>query len=175
LKGWYGDHPNCLQCPVDKLSSPRTVSGGPNSNCKCPNETIDQCFDCSNVCRPFNPKTGVCTPICSHCRIITRGGVQYPSNCDDTKIKSATELKAAGKTLGELKEAGFTARELKVARFTLGELKEVGFTAGELKEERYTADQLKLSGFKITQLKAAGFTVDELKLAGFTVSQIIAA
>ena len=65
LQGWYGDYPNCTQCPANRPSSPRTKSGGPDSNCKCPNASVNQCFACTNLCRPFNPATGICTPLCS--------------------------------------------------------------------------------------------------------------
>jgi hypothetical protein len=81
LQGWYGDHPNCIQCPSSAPSSPRTANGGPDSNCNCPNAASSSCFACSNVCRPFNVATGICTPICSTCKVVTIGGVKKPSNC----------------------------------------------------------------------------------------------
>jgi len=81
LQGWYGEHPNCIQCPSSAPSSPRTANGGPDSNCNCPNAAASSCFACSNVCRPFNVATGICTPICSTCKVITVGGVKKPSNC----------------------------------------------------------------------------------------------
>lgn len=81
LQGWYGDHPNCVQCPSNKPSSPRTASGGPDSNCNCPNAAASSCFACRNVCRPFNVATGICTPICSTCKVRKIGGVKTPTNC----------------------------------------------------------------------------------------------
>ncbi len=81
LQGWYGEHPNCIQCPSSAPSSPRTASGGPDSNCNCPNAAASSCFACSNVCRPFNVATGICTPICSTCKVVTIGGLKKPSNC----------------------------------------------------------------------------------------------
>ncbi len=70
LQGWYGDHPNCVQCPSNKPSSPRTANGGPDSNCNCPNAAASSCFACSNpICRPFNPVTGICTPVCPSCSV----------------------------------------------------------------------------------------------------------
>jgi len=70
LQGWYGDHPNCIQCPAHKQSSPRTASGGPDSNCNCPNASSNSCFACANpICRPFNPATGICTPVCPSCSV----------------------------------------------------------------------------------------------------------
>jgi hypothetical protein len=70
LQGWYGDHPNCVQCPSNKPSSPRTASGGPDSNCNCPNAAASSCFACSpSICRPFNPATGICTWVCPSCSV----------------------------------------------------------------------------------------------------------
>jgi hypothetical protein len=67
LAGWYGNGgASCKQCPVTKPSSPRTGSGGPDKNCKCPNAEMSSCFQC-NICAPFNPVTGVCTKSCDGC------------------------------------------------------------------------------------------------------------
>ena len=82
LQGWYGDYPNCVQCPSDKPSSPRTASGGPDSNCNCPNAAVSSCFACTNACRPFNPVTGICTEICPACRVATINGVKTATNCN---------------------------------------------------------------------------------------------
>ena len=82
LQGWYGNHPNCVQCPVNKPSSPRTASGGPDSNCNCPNATTSSCFACTNPCRPFNVATGICTPLCSACKVQTINGVKTATNCN---------------------------------------------------------------------------------------------
>ncbi len=82
LQGWYGVYPNCKQCPDDKPSSPRTASGAPDSNCNCPNESVNSCFACSNVCRPFNRATGICTPICSSCKVKIINGVKTATNCN---------------------------------------------------------------------------------------------
>ena len=126
LQGWYGNYPNCVQCPSNKPSSPRTDSGGPDSKCNCPNATESSCFACTNVCKPFNPATGICTPICSACRVVTINGVKIPANCDETEIKSAVELKNAGFKLTELITFGFTASDLRRAGFTNLELYNAG-------------------------------------------------
>ena len=82
LQGQYGTPPNCQQCPVDKPSSPRTRSGGPDENCSCPNETIDTCFACDNlICNRFNPSTGICTPVCPNCSVTRRRNKLVPK-CD---------------------------------------------------------------------------------------------
>jgi hypothetical protein len=82
LQGWYGSYPNCVQCPSSAPSSPRTASGGPDSNCNCPNAAASSCFACTNVCRPFNAATGICTPICSACKVVMINGARTPTNCN---------------------------------------------------------------------------------------------
>ena len=71
--------PNCQHCPVDKPSSPRTPNGGPDENCKFPNETIDTCFVCPYpICSPFNPATGICTPVCPNCSVTRQNNKLVP-------------------------------------------------------------------------------------------------
>ena len=70
LQGYYGDHPNCIRCPSDKPSSPRSASGGPDNKGNCANAAASSCFACSpSICRPFNPATGICTWVCPSCRV----------------------------------------------------------------------------------------------------------
>jgi hypothetical protein len=79
LQGWYGAPPNCVQCPSNTPSSPRTASGGPDANCNCPNAAASSCFACPNrICSPFNVATGICTLVCPNCSVQRVNGVLKP-------------------------------------------------------------------------------------------------
>jgi len=59
LPGTYGtDNLNCQPCPANK---PATSWANPGPGCKCPNLTINNCFACTNKCRPYNGE-GSCMP-----------------------------------------------------------------------------------------------------------------
>jgi len=60
LPGFYGDDSgNCTECPSDKPSS---SFSRPNANCQCPNSSIDKCFACKNLCRPYDSQSRMCLP-----------------------------------------------------------------------------------------------------------------
>ena len=78
--GWYGDPSDCKPCPSNRPSSPYPDQGYPdNQDCICPNATESSCFACSNpICRPFNPVTGKCTPVCDSCSVRRVGNKLVP-------------------------------------------------------------------------------------------------
>jgi biotin operon repressor len=93
---------------------------------------------------------------------------------------SPEELKAAGFTAVELKEAGCNFSSIKSTGFNLRQLKDAGFQASlfksdgcsvvQLMEAGFTARELRRAGFDFLSLKSAGFNLKQLKDAGFQAS-----
>ncbi len=83
LSHFYGvNSENCNKCPSD-----RPFSKGPvglniqTTDGKCPNETIDACIPCPNLCEPYNPKKERCAPLCpSSCRVIRKNN-KFEAQC----------------------------------------------------------------------------------------------
>ncbi|CAM2762087.1 type IVB secretion system protein DotG/IcmE [Legionella anisa] len=88
---------------------------------------------------------------------------------------SVEQLKAAGFTAKELRDAGFSAADLKRAGFTPEELRAAGFTARDLLNAGFTPDDLAKAGYSAADIKAAenelppGITPDDVKKAGCDV------
>ena len=58
--GYYGDNSdNCKECPS---YIPSSSFSAPNKNCECPNLSINNCFACTNKCRPYDPVSKMCRP-----------------------------------------------------------------------------------------------------------------
>ena len=93
-------------------------------------------------------------------------------NYEDRQIFTVNEMKLQGLNLNQLKSiVGFPIRELKDAGYSLAELKEAGCTFRELKDTGYSAFQLKEAGCTLRELKEV-FTMSELKDAGYLASQL---
>ncbi|AWN75378.1 TPA: type IVB secretion system protein DotG/IcmE [Legionella anisa] len=88
---------------------------------------------------------------------------------------SVEQLKAAGFTAKELRDAGFSAADLKRAGFTPEELRAAGFTARDLLNAGFTPDDLAKAGYSAADIKAAenelppGITPDDVKKSGCDV------
>lgn len=68
--------------------------------------------------------------------------------------------------------SGCSASQLKAAEFTAGQLKNAGFSAADLKKAGFTPAQLQQAGYSARDLLNAGFTPDQLSQAGFTPEEI---
>ncbi len=91
---------------------------------------------------------------------------------------SAEQLKAAGYTAKELRDAGFSAADLKRAGYTPEELKAAGYSARDLLNAGFTPDELAKAGYSQADIKAGGtelppgITPDDIKKAGCDVDAL---
>jgi hypothetical protein len=83
-------------------------------------------------------------------------------------------VKAMGKTVREMRAAGWSLSDMKDAGFDAGFLLAEGCSESELKRMNFTASQMKNAGCSVQQLKAGEFSVAELKSAGFDVGSLLA-
>jgi hypothetical protein len=58
--GSYGNNStSCTNCPLNRPASNWGIS---DNDCKCStNDTLDKCYACNDLCKPFNPTTKRCT------------------------------------------------------------------------------------------------------------------
>jgi len=88
----------------------------------------------------------------------------------------ATEAKAAGFTIEQMKAAGYEPDECNKAGFSLEELTGAGHlgpsthTAQEAKAAGYTIEQMKAAGYAPWACKEVGFSFEEARRAGFQPS-----
>jgi len=89
---------------------------------------------------------------------------------------SATEAKAAGFTIEQMKAAGYDPWACKEAGFSLEELTSAWHpgpgthTAQEAKAAGFTIEQMKAAGYVPYQCKVVGFSFEEARRAGFQPS-----
>eukprot|EP00441_Pelagodinium_beii_P014440 CAMPEP_0197658186 /NCGR_PEP_ID=MMETSP1338-20131121/45085_1 /TAXON_ID=43686 ORGANISM="Pelagodinium beii, Strain RCC1491" /NCGR_SAMPLE_ID=MMETSP1338 /ASSEMBLY_ACC=CAM_ASM_000754 /LENGTH=1276 /DNA_ID=CAMNT_0043234727 /DNA_START=72 /DNA_END=3902 /DNA_ORIENTATION=- len=98
------------------------------------------------------------------------------SVCTVEELKAAgyscEQLRDAGKTATELKAGGFVAPQLLTCKFDCSELVAAGFSTEALKDAQCSASQLKDAGRALVDLKTAQFTAAELKDAGFSAMEL---
>eukprot|EP00900_Chrysochromulina_parva_P025403 jgi/Chrpa1/7497/Chrysochromulina_OHIO_Genome00012779-RA len=80
---------------------------------------------------------------------------------------SATEAKAAGFTIEQMKAAGYNSYQCNVAGFSLEELT----SAGHMQPSTHTAQEAKAAGYTIEQMRAAGYVPYQCKVLGFSFEE----
>jgi len=98
-----------------------------------------------------------------------RWGHENPMNFK--QAHSATEAKAVGFTIEQMKAAGYEPDECKKAGFSLAELT----GAGHMQPSTHTAQEAKAAGYTIEQMKAAGYAPWACKEAGFSLAELTSA